>query len=37
MIKLEEFIKLGIGSALLAKEKLEEFVEEAKKRERRKN
>jgi len=29
---IDELIKLGIGSAFLAKEKLQEFIEEAKKR-----
>jgi len=32
MIKLEDMIKIGIGSVFLAKEKVEEFIEEAQKR-----
>jgi len=32
MIKLEDMIKIGIGSIFLAKEKVEEFINEAQKR-----
>ena len=32
MIKLEDMIKIGIGSLFLAKEKVEEFINEAQKR-----
>jgi len=32
MIKLEDMIKIGVGSLFLAKEKVEEFIEEAQKR-----
>jgi len=32
MIKLEDMVKIGIGSLFLAKEKVEEFINEAQKR-----
>ena len=32
MVRLEDLIKVGIGGMFLAKEKFEEFIEEAKKR-----
>jgi len=32
MIKLEDMIKIGVGSLFLAKEKVEEFIKEAQKR-----
>jgi len=32
MIKLEDMIKIGVGSLFLAKEKVEEFINEAQKR-----